>query len=209
MLRDAGQPVMPLARCIPMKKFLALRLLVLLCAVTAMPGQAAMLEGQRFDDNVRLGSRDLQLNGLGLRAAYIFKAFVAALYLPEKTAQPQLILDQDTPRRLQLRLLMDIDSGEIKKALIRGMRKNVTDTEWAAMHERVDQFARTIDTIGVARAGDSINLDYLPEQGLRLAINNVPRGPAIAGADFYHTLLEIFVGPHPVDTRLKQGLLGQ
>ncbi len=192
-----------------MKKRLVSTLLALGCALAGAPTHAAMLEGLRFDDTVRLGSRELQLNGLGVRAAYIFKAFVAALYVPQKTAAPQAILDEDGPRRLQLRMLMAVDSGEIKKALVRGMRKNVNDAEWAAMQVRVDQFARTIDTIGVAREGDTINLDYLPGQGLQLAVNDVSRGPAIAGADFYQALLEIFVGPNPVDTRLKKGLLGQ
>jgi hypothetical protein len=42
-----------------------------------------------------------------------------------------------------------------------------------------------------------------------LAINEVPCGPAIAGADFYQALLGIFVGEHPVDTRLKKALLGR
>lgn len=192
-----------------MKQTLATLLLVLFSLCGAATSQAATLEGQRFDDRVRLGSRELQLNGLGVRAAYIFKAFVAALYLPEKTAQPQQILEQDTPRRLQLRMLMDVDAQEIKKALVRGIRKNVNDVEWAAMQARVDHFARTIDTLGVARTGDTIDLDYQPGQGLQLAINRVPRGTAIAGADFYQALLEIFVGSHPVDTRLKSALLGQ
>ncbi len=191
-----------------MRRFFLLTLLLATTWATA-PAAAAVLEGQRFEERTRLASHELQLNGLGVRAAYIFKAFVAALYLPEKTVQPRHILEQDTPRRLQLRMLMDIGSDEIKKALLRGMRKNVSDVEWVAMQLRVDQFARTIDTIGVAREGDTINLDYLPEQGLRLAVNEVPRGPAIAGADFYQALLEIFVGAHPVDTRLKKGLLGQ
>lgn len=192
-----------------MKKLFVSMLLALACLLAGAPAHAAMLEGLRFDDTVHLGSRELQLNGLGVRAVYIFKAFVAALYVPQKTAAPQAILDQDAPRRLQLRMLMGVDSGEIKKALVRGMRKNVSDEQWAAMQDRVDQFARTIDTIGVAREGDTINLDYLPGQGLQLAVNEVSRGPAITGADFYQALLEIFVGPNPVDTRLKKGLLGQ
>lgn len=181
----------------------------LLLALVVLPAGAAVLEGQRFDERTRLDRHELLLNGLGLRAAYIFKAFVAALYLPEKTAEPQQILSRDMPRRLQLRMLMSIDSGEIKKALVRGMQKNVSEAEWAALQARAEAFSRTIDTIGVAREGDTITLDYLPGQGLLLAVNEVPRGTAIAGADFYQALLGIFVGERPVDTRLKKGLLGQ
>lgn len=192
-----------------MRRFPFLPLLALACALAGAPLHAATLEGQRFDDTARLGSRELQLNGLGVRGIFIFKAFVAALYLQEKAAAGPDVLRQTGPKRLQMRMLMEIGAEDIKKALVDGMRKNVTDEQWAAMQERVQRFARTIDAIGVARVGDTITLDYLPEQGLSLAVNDTPRGPAIAGADFYHALLEIFVGNDPVDTRLRNGLLGQ
>lgn len=189
-----------------MNKFL---LLMFLLGVTAVPASGASLEGLRFDDQVRVASRELKLNGLGVRAVFIFKAYVAGLYLGEKTSVPQEVLQQPGPKRLQLRMLMAVGSADIKKALVDGMRKNVSDAQWAAMQERVTQFARTIDSIGTARAGDTITLDYVPEQGMALAVNDVARGSAISGLDFYTALLEIFVGNDPVDTRLKNGLLGQ
>jgi hypothetical protein len=182
---------------------------LLACTLALAPAQAVVLEGQRFDERARLADHELHLNGLGVRAAWIFKAFVAALYVPEKTRDAQQILDRDAPRRLQLRMLMDVGPGEIKKALVRGMQKNASEAEWAALQARAEDFSRTIDSIGPAREGDTINLDYLPGRGLTLAVNDVPRGQVIAGADFYEALLGIFVGPHPVDTRLKRGLLGQ
>jgi hypothetical protein len=44
---------------------------------------------------------------------------------------------------------------------------------------------------------------------LTLLVNDVPKGSAIRGQDFFNALLEIFVGEDPVDTRLRNGLLGQ
>lgn len=180
-----------------------------LWAALAMPLSAATLDGLEFSDAARLGGRELPLNGLGVRAVFIFKAYVAGLYLGERTPVAQDALRQPGPKRLQLRMLMEIGSPDIKKALVDGMQKNVTPAQWQAMQDRVLQFSRTIESIGVARRGDTINLDFLPDQGLQLAVNDVPRGSPIAGADFYRALLEIFVGDDPVDTRLKRGLLGQ
>jgi hypothetical protein len=190
-----------------MKRLLVIFLLAL--ALVESPARAASLEGLSFDDSARLGNRELQLNGLGVRGIFIFKAFVAALYLEHKVAAGPEVLRQGGPKRLQMRMLMEIGAEDIKKALVDGMRKNVSDAQWQAMQERVSRFSRTIDAIGVARVGDTITLDYLPEQGMSLAVNDVPRGTAIAGADFYRALLEIFVGDDPVDTRLRNGLLGQ
>ncbi len=177
--------------------------------VAAPSAGAATLEGQRFDDVVRLADRELQLNGLGVRAVFIIRAYVAALYLGDRTSAPQEVLSQPGPKRLQMRMLMEIGAPDIKKALVDGMQKNVSEAQWAAMQDRVAQFSRTIEAIGVARRGDTITLDYVPERGLLLAVNDVPQGSAIAGTDFYNALLEIFVGDNPVDTRLKRGLLGQ
>lgn len=170
---------------------------------------AAELEGQRFDDQANLGSQSLKLNGLGLRSVFIIKAYVAGLYLPEKSTAPTDILQSTGPKRLQLRPLMDLSAADIKKALLDGMRKNAGDGQWAALQDRAMALGRTIDTIGVSKPGDTITLDYLPQQGMVLTINNQARGNPVPGADFYSALLEIFIGSSPVDTRLKKGLLGQ
>lgn len=192
-----------------MASFLIRFIFALGALVGLAPAGAATLEGQTFAEQVRLDDSDLRLNGLGVRAIFIFKAYVAGLYLPQKTSQGQAVLQQVGPKRLQLRMLMEVGAGDIKKALVDGMRKNVSEAQWAAMQERVERFSRTIDAIGVTRRGDSITLDYVPERGLLLAVNDTARGTPIPGADFYHAMLAIFVGDDPVDTRLRAGLLGQ
>jgi len=190
-----------------MKKYLLLPFM--LWAAMGSHAASATLEGLRFDDQATVANRELQLNGLGVRAVFIFKAYVAGLYLGDKVSTGQEVLHLPGPKRLQLRMLMEVGANDIKKALVDGMRKNVSEAQWDSMQERVAQFARTIDSIGVTRRGDTINLDYMPEHGLVLVVNDVVKGPAIDGLDFYNTLLEIFIGNDPVDTRLKNGLLGQ
>ncbi len=191
-----------------MKKHLLISL-ALWAAVALPQANAASLEGLRFEDVVKVANRELQLNGLGVRAVFVFKAYVAGLYLGNKTSVAQEALRQPGPKRIQMRMLMEIGAPDIKKALVDGMQKNVSEAQWAAMQDRVAQFSRTIESIGVAKPGDTINLDYVPERGLMLAVNDVAKGGAISGPDFYNALLEIFVGDNPVDTRLKKGMLGQ
>lgn len=192
-----------------MKKILLISLFSFASALAAVPVAAATLEGLQFEDQVRLANRELRLNGLGVRAVFIFKAYVAGLYLGDKVSTGQEALGYPGPKRLQLRMIMEIGSEDVKKALVDGMRKNVSETQWAGMQERAAEFSRTIDAIGVTRPGDTINLDYVPDRGLTLAVNDVAKGGAIGGLDFYNALLEIFIGDNPVDTRLKKGLLGQ
>jgi hypothetical protein len=180
-----------------------------LSAALTTPAQAATLAGQRFEDQIQMGRQDLQLNGLGIRSIFFFRAYVAGLYLVQKTKNGQEALSASGPKRLQLRMLLDVSAQDINQALVDGMRKNVNDAQWAAMQERMAVFSAAINALGNTRSGDSIDLDFVPERGLSLAVNGKAQNVLIAGADFYQALLAIFVGDDPVDTRLRNGLLGQ
>ena len=192
-----------------MKKVLLFLLVALAAAGLSSQALAATREGLQFDDQVTLAKHELRLNGLGVRAVFIFKAYVVGLYLGDKMSDWEDVLNDPGPKRLQLRMLMGAGSSDIKKALVDGMRKNVSEAQWLDMQERVAAFERTIDSIGVTRPGDTINLDYVPNQGLILAVNGVQKGSAISGQDFYRAMLAIFVGDDPVDSHMRDGLLGQ
>ena len=189
--------------------FRTLSCVLTLSAALTTPAQAATLAGQRVEDQIQLGRQDLQLNGLGIRSIFFFRAYVAGLYLVQKTQNGSTAISASGPKRLQLRMLLDVSAQDINQALVDGMRKNVNDAQWAAMQERVAVFSATINALGNTRSGDTIDLDFVPERGLSLAINGKAQNVLIAGADFYQALLAIFVGDDPVDTRLRNGLLGQ
>jgi Chalcone isomerase-like len=192
-----------------MKKIFALVLTLLVWSLLLASSHAATMEGLHFENQARVANRDLKLNGLGIRSIFIFKAYVAGLYVSDKVTSTQDVQRYAGPIRLQLRMLMEVGSTDIKQALVDGMRKNVNEAQWLAMQDRVADFSRTIESIGVVRPGDTINLDFVPERGLLLAVNGVDKGGAIRGLDFYSAMLAVFVGDDPVDTRLKRGLLGQ
>jgi hypothetical protein len=170
---------------------------------------AATLEGQVFEDGIRLASRELQLNGLGVRKIFFIKAYVAGLYVNEKVATPPELVAMPGPKRLELRMLRSAGPDDFNNALVAGIRKNASEAELTRLADRISQLELTIKAIGLTVKGDVINLDYLPEFGTRLSVNGANQGKAIAGADFYVAILSIFVGDKPVDATLKKGLLGQ
>lgn len=183
----------------------------LLCLALLAPlhSEAASLEGQSFEDGVHLASRELRLNGLGLRAVMFIKGYVAGLYLGERASSLQEVSDMPGPKRLQLRMLRAAGPDDFNNALVSGIRKHSSPDELARLQERVGQLERTINTIGQTVKGDVINFDYVPDLGTTLTVNGTSKGVPIAGADFYVAVLGIFLGDHPVDKKLKQGLLGQ
>jgi hypothetical protein len=173
-----------------------------------LPAHAAALEGQTFDDHLRMAGTDLQLNGLGLRGVLFIKGYVAGLYLPAKASSLPVIAAQAGPKRLQLRMLRAASPAEFTDALVGGMRKNASAQELQQLDERIGQLTRAITATGGARVGDVINFDFVPETGTTLTVNGQLQGKPITGADFYLAVLKIFMGDHPVDKKLKLGLLG-
>lgn len=180
-----------------------------LCLLARSTAGAATLEGQDFEDGIRLASRELRLNGLGVRKIFFIKAYVAGLYLNEKAATLPTLVALPGPKRLQLRMLRAAGPDDFNSALVAGIRENAGEAELLRLAERISQLELTIKRIGVTVKGDVINLDYLPGLGTQLAVNGAKQGQAIAGADFYAAILGIFVGDKPVDVLLKNRLLGQ
>jgi hypothetical protein len=177
--------------------------------VVSTPVLSATIEGMHFDDSVRLGTSELKLNGLGLRAVFVIKGYVAGLYLSDRVATAKAALAASGPKRIQMRMLREAKAEDFNKALVSGMRKNATQLELVRLQDRIEKLELAIEGIGTVQKGDTITLDYVPDRGMTLAVNGAVKGPSIDGVDFYSTLLEIFVGDNPVDPKLKKGLLGQ
>ena len=183
------------------------RCLISLVVLIGLNASAAEVDGHRFDDRVRVADTDLVLNGIGFRAVLMFKAYAAALYMTEKADKPAGVLAVKGAKRIQIKMLLDVDAKEFSKAVNVGIPRNSTEEETAALKDRMDQFDLSIDAIGKIRKGDLVTLDFVPGKGLVFSLNGVVKGQPIAGADFYAGVLRIFVGDKPVDQKLKAGLL--
>jgi hypothetical protein len=186
--------------------------LIALAALAFMPSAHAAapvtLENQTFAGDASVAGTPLQLNGVGLRAAFIYKIYVAGLYLPAKAATGAAVFAEAGPKRVQVRMLMDGPSDEFAKAFTGGITKRTPADQVAAMRDRIDAFDRTLRSVGNVRKGDVVNLDYVPAVGLTMTLNGKPCGAPVPGADLYAALLNIFVGDRPVDAKMKAGMLG-
>lgn len=195
---------LPPLRMLP--RFLAAALLAL---AAAAPAAARTIEGQTFDDKLQLAGTPLQLNGVGLRQVAWFKGYAAGLYLSRKAATPAEALAAPGAKRLQIRMLVEVDTLEFSKSFGRGIRRNTPAAELPALLPRMEQFDAQIRKIGKVKVNDVIDLDFLPGRGLQMSVNGRPHGEPIAGEDLYAALLRIFLGDKPSDPELKTGLLGQ
>lgn len=181
---------------------------VLLSLGVAGPALARPYEGYEFADSLQLGGSTLVLNGLGMRAVATIRGYLAGLYLVRKASVPAEVFATPGPKRIQMRILLDASMEEFVKAVNKGVQRNCTESERAALTEELPAFVALLRGVGQVHKQDLIDIDYLPGKGTALVINGKQAGATIAGAELYDALLKVFLGERPTDKRLKAGLLG-
>lgn len=180
---------------------------LLLAALALLPAQAATIEGQHFDDAIKLARTPLKLNGVGLRGVAFLRAFVAGLYVEQPGTEAAPLIEASGPKRVSIRILMDAPAQVFVTAITNGVKKNTTPEEQTAMAERVAAFQAHVNAVNEVHVGDQIDLDYLPKKGLVFSFNGKERGQPIPGDDLYRAILKMFIGERAVDKKLRQGLL--
>lgn len=180
--------------------------LVAACLLASVPSQAVEVAGVRIEEQARVGAADLVLNGAGIRTRLVFKVYVGALYVPKKTSSAAAVIDTQEPRRVVLHLLRDLDADALFGALLDGLKKNHGDAELAALKGDIDQFERIMRSIGNAKTGDVIGIDFTTS-GIAVTYNGQVRG-SVAGDNFGRALLKVWLGEKPADADLKRAMLG-
>lgn len=152
------------------------------------------------------GGPELLLNGAGLRKRFFLRVYVSALYIGKKTVTAPGVIGDPGPKRIALYLLRELSAAQLFGAMEEGFRKNHDAKELAQLAARVRQLRAVFDGVKVAKAGDVILLDWLPDSGTRISVNGVVKG-SIPGADFHRALLRIWLGKNPDNGGLKRALL--
>ena len=167
------------------------------------------IAGLTFAGELPLGGQVLQLNGVGVRAVAWFKGYAAGLYLSARARTAAQVLATPGAKRLEMRMLVDVDTEEFIKAIHKGIARNTPVAGQPALADRIARLDELLRAMGKVNKGDIIDLDWLPDHGFQLVVNGQRRGEPMAGDDLYAALLLIFIGEKPVDADLKTGLLGK
>ena len=176
--------------------------------LTAANVQAAELEGVMLEDRVRVDDQELQLNGIALRTRFIFKVYVAGLYLPEKATTARAAFDIRGPKRIVLVMMREATADQFCESIEAGMRANNSDAELAQVRDQTEDLFAKIRGVAEARKGMRIVLDYATSQAATtLFVDGAPQGKPMPGEGFYRALLRIWLGERPVQEDLKKALL--
>lgn len=183
----------------------------------ALPATALRVGGISFDASAKVGAGKTPpavLNGAGIRGVLFIKAYAIALYLPHKATTAKEVFATPGPKRLRIVALRDLTAQQFVDALIKGVHKNQTATDLAALNPRIETFRTTLLALRDAPKGTVIHLDWQPgvtpaDGTTHLTVNGKQAGAEVPGEDFYRALLRIWLGDKPADGALKAALLGQ
>jgi chalcone isomerase-like protein len=180
--------------------------LVLLALLFALPSSAGQLEGVQLPDQVTVSGRNLVLNGLGLREASVLMVdvYVAGLYLETKSSDPAAILAPELPKRIVMKFVRSLGKEKLMDAFTEGFDKNAGADRAAVAPGLAALNAAMADV----KKDDVIALTYLPETGVTVSVKGRDAA-VIPGGDFQRVLFSIWLGAHPPNVSLREGLLGR
>jgi hypothetical protein len=169
--------------------------------------QGIMLNGVMLEETAHVGTRNLLLNGAGVRSKYIFDVYVAALYLREKKSREEDVFADPGEKRIALYFVSEINMQELLYVFKKAFKNNHSNEQLDGMKMQLRQFDDIFTAMEELNEGDVVQFDYQPDLGTTVRINGSTRG-TISGAEFYRALLRIWLGSNPTQEKLKQKLLG-
>ena len=191
---------------IPFSKLLG-GLLAAAALTLGVSAGASEVGGVKLEPAVRVANQDLKLNGAGIRYRAVFRVYVGALYLPQKSRNVQEILAMPGPRRVTLVMLREINNEELGRAFIAGINQNSDRNEKAKIIPQLQAFGEVFASVPELKKGDTLTTDWIPGQGTVVHLNGRRVSEVIPGIEFYNALLRIWLGEKPADAGLKTAML--
>lgn len=183
-----------------------MRLRLLLGACLFMNASWAVeVEGVNVPESVTVTGRTLQLNGAGVRTKFFFDIYIGALFLPVKANTSAEVLSMSGPKQVSMTFLYsEVAREKLTAAWDEGFQNNLSETELAALKDRLEQFNGLFVT---AHKGDVFTFEFLADGSTSVEFNGKEAGH-IAGEDFQRALLLVWLGENPADGDLKMRMLG-
>lgn len=182
-------------------------ILSLLMMASLESSKALEIQGVTLDQQVRVCGETLKLNGAGLRAFRILmiplKIYVVAFYAPAPLHTSSMVLDSPGPLQFDFTFLRDVGGDDVSRAWTFQFAESISYTYPAYERER-DVF---IAMFGHLRSSGVERVRMIGTDTL-VYDSGVLKGK-IAGRDFQKAFLSLWFGSTPVDTNLKNALLGK
>ncbi len=164
------------------------------------------VDGINVKDSITIDSKQLQLNGYGIRH-YSFlgiKIYVGALYTQTKVNSTQQLLSSKQDKAIAMYFVYpNVSKDKIVGAFKDGFKDNYPSILNTSEEKRFLSFF----THGVKK-GDSIELVLL-DNGLTQIYENNSLIGQIESSELQKAIIMVYFGPNPPDKSMKEGMLGK
>ena len=185
-------------------KIFMLGLLIVLL-VMVQPAAAREIAGVNVPESVTIGNKVLVLNGAGIRKKLFIKIYVGALYLTiKRSTAGEVLADPGAKRIIMDFLYHEVSPERIVAGWNKGFKDNCSAEELHGLQDRINEFNSFFTVVHKRHV---IRLDYIPDEGTQVWINEFLKG-TVPGEDFQQALLKIWLGPKPAEDDLKEAMLG-
>lgn len=180
----------------------ALAALLSLAAAPAAP--ARELAGHEIPETAEVGGRTLLLNGAGIRQKFLFRIYVCALYLEERSGEAAAVLAVDRAWQVTMHFTRNISHHQVLDAFTEAFEKN-SPGRTRELHDDLERLHAVLEDL---RQGQDLSIAYLPGAGTTL---RAPSGASatVPGKTFADAMLRTWLGERPSDEELKARLLGR
>ena len=169
-----------------------------------VPLSAQEIAGVKLPSTAMVNDKELILSGgYLLRYKLFFKIYVAGLYLPKGITEKDTL--SEIPRRIEFHYQRALTAAQLVEATDGTINRG---RDAAAVAKTTTEVAAFNALYPDVTAGDVMTIDYHPDRGTTMLINNIERG-TIVGRDFSHALFGIWIGDNCFDPDLKKALLGK
>jgi hypothetical protein len=151
------------------------------------------------------GGAELRLKGKAIKSNARQAIYVGGLYLENDGASVDEVIENQGAKRFLLKTDDSISPDSMIRAINLGINVNHTEQELVQIAPLLKQF-NAIWKSGIDK-GDEVCIDYDPVSGTSVSINGVEKGN-IPGALFYKAFLKTWLGDKPLNTSIKNQLMG-
>lgn len=181
------------------------RLILAATLVLAGAAGAATVAGVNIPDTADVNGQKLVLNGAGLRKKFVVKVYTGALYLPAKQNNAAAVLAADTPRRMVMHFVYDVDKGKIAEAWSEGLAAN-TPNAGADVKNAFKSLSSWMEDM---KEGQELSMTYVPGTGTTVQVNGKVKG-TLPGKAVNDAILSTWIGPKPGPGKdFRTAVLGQ
>lgn len=191
--------------CRALKGFICLFFFtVFLISTSAM---ATIVSGIELKESINLGKHHFYLNGAGQRSMLLIDLYVAALYLTNKTADPQAIINANEAMLIQINVVSNLITSEnLTRGTKEGFEK-ATNNNTKDIQEQIDDFFLAFKE--PIKFGDVFDIVYIPGKGVTVIKNRHVTKHLPDNMAFKRALFGIWLSDNPAQESLKKKLLGQ